>query len=95
MAPHLESVIDKLKAKSPATELKAEIKRTSPSKGPIVLTANAAQQALTYAVAGASVISILTEPTWSNGSLLDMRCAPALYPDAAAVLLARITSRGS
>jgi len=76
------SVVDKLKAKSPA--LIAEIMLASPSKDPIVLTANAAQQAPTYALTGASVISILTEPTWSKGSLLDMRCAPALYPDAAA-----------
>jgi anthranilate synthase/indole-3-glycerol phosphate synthase/phosphoribosylanthranilate isomerase len=51
----------------------AEIKRASPSKGAIALNANAAQQALTYALAGASVISVLTEPTWFKGSLLDMR----------------------
>ncbi|KAA1470675.1 PRAI-domain-containing protein [Dentipellis sp. KUC8613] len=44
----------------------AEIKRASPSKGPIALDANAAQQALSYALAGASVIS---------GSLLDMHLA--------------------
>ncbi|KAF8484367.1 N-anthranilate isomerase [Gautieria morchelliformis] len=55
--------------------LLAEIKRASPSKGDIALTANAAQQALTYALAGASVISVLTEPTWFKGSLLDMRLA--------------------
>jgi len=39
------------------------------------MQANAAQQALTYALAGASVISVLTEPTWFKGSLLDMRMA--------------------
>jgi anthranilate synthase/indole-3-glycerol phosphate synthase/phosphoribosylanthranilate isomerase len=33
---------------------------------------NPAQQALKYAEAGASVISVLTEPTWFKGSLLDM-----------------------
>jgi len=53
--------------------LMAEIKRASPSKGVISLSTNAAQQALTYALAGASVISVLTEPKWFKGSLLDMR----------------------
>lgn len=55
--------------------LMAEIKRASPSKGAISLGTNAAQQALTYALAGASVISVLTEPKWFKGSLLDMRLA--------------------
>lgn len=58
-----------------APALMAEIKRASPSKGPISMSANAAQQALTYALSGASVISVLTEPTWFKGSLLDMRLA--------------------
>jgi anthranilate synthase/indole-3-glycerol phosphate synthase/phosphoribosylanthranilate isomerase len=53
----------------------AEIKRASPSKGDIAPNANAARQALTYALAGAAVISVLTEPTWFKGSLLDMRLA--------------------
>ncbi|TFY73720.1 hypothetical protein EWM64_g10292, partial [Hericium alpestre] len=60
--PPLVSVVDRLKLRSPA--LMAEIKRASPSKGPIAMSANAAQQALTYALSGASVISVLTEPTW-------------------------------
>ena len=55
--------------------LMAEIKRASPSKGDIAPNANAAEQALAYALAGASVISVLTEPTWFKGSLLDMRLA--------------------
>ena len=55
--------------------LMAEIKRASPSKGAISMSTNAAQQALTYALAGASVISVLTEPKWFKGSLLDMRLA--------------------
>lgn len=55
--------------------LMAEIKRASPSKGAIAMSTNAAQQALTYALSGASVISVLTEPTWFKGSLLDMRLA--------------------
>lgn len=55
--------------------LMSEIKRASPSKGDISLSANAASQALTYALAGASVISVLTEPTWFKGTLLDLRLA--------------------
>jgi anthranilate synthase/indole-3-glycerol phosphate synthase/phosphoribosylanthranilate isomerase len=73
LAPPLISVVPRLKQRAPA--LMAEIKRASPSKGPIAMHANAAQQALTYALAGASVISVLTEPTWFRGSLQDMRLA--------------------
>ncbi|KAF8700899.1 Multifunctional tryptophan biosynthesis protein, partial [Rhizoctonia solani] len=73
LAPPLVSFVARLKARAPA--LMAEIKRASPSKGAIAMHTNAAQQALTYALAGASVISVLTEPTWFKGSLLDMRLA--------------------
>jgi len=59
-------------AQSPPA-LMAEIKRASPSKGDIDITANAPLQALKYATSGASVISVLTEPTWFKGSLDDMR----------------------
>lgn len=74
LAPPLIPVLPRLRLrKGPA--LMAEIKRASPSKGPIAMDTNAAQQALTYALGGASVISVLTEPTWFKGSLLDMRLA--------------------
>ncbi|KAG8889305.1 bifunctional tryptophan synthase trp1 [Tulasnella sp. 332] len=73
LAPPLIPLIPLVRDKRPA--LMAEIKRASPSKGPIAMFTNAAQQALTYALAGASVISVLTEPTWFKGSLLDMRLA--------------------
>lgn len=53
--------------------LMAEVKRASPSKGEIDIKANAAEQALNYALAGAHVISVLTEPKWFRGSLNDMR----------------------
>ncbi|EIN06657.1 phosphoribosyl anthranilate isomerase [Punctularia strigosozonata HHB-11173 SS5] len=71
LAPPLVPVVNRLKSRTPA--LMAEIKRASPSKGAIAMNTNAAQQALTYALAGASVISVLTEPTWFKGTLLDMR----------------------
>ncbi|KAK5114155.1 hypothetical protein LTR62_002725 [Meristemomyces frigidus] len=59
---------------SPYTlSLMAEIKRASPSKGIISLSACAPAQARTYALAGASVISVLTEPEWFKGSIDDLR----------------------
>ncbi|KAI7973596.1 hypothetical protein EIK77_004202 [Talaromyces pinophilus] len=53
--------------------LMAEIKRASPSKGIIAASVCAPAQARKYAVAGASVISVLTEPDWFKGSLDDLR----------------------
>lgn len=75
--PPLIQVLDRLRQSSSSGRpaLMAEVKRASPSKGDIAPDANAAQQALTYALAGASVISVLTEPKWFKGSLLDMRLA--------------------
>ncbi|KAH6592161.1 hypothetical protein BASA61_004681 [Batrachochytrium salamandrivorans] len=67
----------------------AEIKRASPSKGDICLSAHAATIARQYALAGASAISVLTEPTWFKGSLFDMlqaRLALQDVPDRPAVL---------
>ena len=71
LAPPQISFPARLSRTSPA--LMAEIKRASPSKGDIDITANAPSQALKYATSGASVISVLTEPTWFKGSLDDMR----------------------
>ncbi|GAB4335982.1 MAG: indole-3-glycerol phosphate synthase TrpC [Dehalococcoidia bacterium] len=53
----------------------AEMKRASPSKGDIAPEIDAAAQALAYAEAGASGISVLTEPTWFKGTLADLRAA--------------------
>ncbi|OJJ49923.1 hypothetical protein ASPZODRAFT_128500 [Penicilliopsis zonata CBS 506.65] len=53
--------------------LMAEIKRASPSKGMIASSACAPAQARKYAKAGASVISVLTEPEWFKGSIEDLR----------------------
>ncbi|KND04654.1 bifunctional anthranilate synthase/indole-3-glycerol-phosphate synthase [Spizellomyces punctatus DAOM BR117] len=67
----------------------AEIKRASPSKGNIDITAHAPSQALEYARGGAAVISVLTEPKWFKGSLEDMRLVRAALegvPDRPAVL---------
>jgi anthranilate synthase/indole-3-glycerol phosphate synthase/phosphoribosylanthranilate isomerase len=87
LSPPLIPLVRRLKVRRPA--LMAEIKRASPSKGNISLTTNTAQQAIAYALAGASVISVLTEPTWFKGSLFDMRLARQAVdslPDRPAIL---------
>jgi anthranilate synthase/indole-3-glycerol phosphate synthase/phosphoribosylanthranilate isomerase len=72
--PPLISLVRRL-SQGPGPALMAEIKRASPSKGDISMGTRAPTQALKYALAGASVISVLTEPKWFKGSLLDMRLA--------------------
>jgi anthranilate synthase/indole-3-glycerol phosphate synthase/phosphoribosylanthranilate isomerase len=66
-------------AGQPHVALLAEIKRASPSKGDIVDSSSpsAPAIALSYAIAGASVISVLTEPKWFKGSLEDLRAVRA------------------
>lgn len=51
----------------------AEVKRASPSKGDIAPDICAPEQARKYALAGASVISVLTEPEWFKGGIEDLR----------------------
>ncbi|KAJ3039437.1 bifunctional tryptophan synthase trp1 [Rhizophlyctis rosea] len=63
----------RLKPDGQSVAVMAEIKRASPSKGNIDISAHAPTQALHYAHGGASVISVLTEPKWFKGSLEDMR----------------------
>ncbi|KAF8515373.1 N-anthranilate isomerase [Hysterangium stoloniferum] len=75
LSPPLISLVPRLRQTPDRPALMAEIKRASPSKGDIAPSANAALQALSYAIAGASVISVLTEPKWFKGSLLDMQFA--------------------
>ena len=72
-APPLISFLDRLKQSPYRLSLMAEIKRASPSKGIISLSAPAITQARNYALAGASVISVLTEPEWFKGSIDDLR----------------------
>ncbi len=63
---------ERLKNSKTNLSLIAEIKRSSPSKGPIELQVNAPAQALIYAKSGASAISVLTEPNWFSGSIQDL-----------------------
>lgn len=50
----------------------AEIKRSSPSKGPLASITDPAALAVQYADGGAAVISVLTEGRRFNGSLADL-----------------------
>ncbi|KAJ7076870.1 anthranilate synthase [Mycena belliarum] len=73
IAPPLIPFLSRLRENSSGhPSLLAEIKRASPSKGPISLATSPASQALTYALSGAHAISVLTEPKWFLGTLQDM-----------------------
>ncbi|WP_215143037.1 indole-3-glycerol phosphate synthase TrpC [Exiguobacterium qingdaonense] len=51
----------------------SEIKRSSPSKGMIRETVDVAERARQYEKAGATMISVLTDATYFNGSFDDLR----------------------
>ncbi|KAL7626048.1 anthranilate synthase / indole-3-glycerol phosphate synthase [Parahypoxylon ruwenzoriense] len=72
-APPQISFVDRLRQSPFDISLMAEIKRGSPSKGIFALDIDAPSQAKKYALAGASVISVLTEPDWFKGSIEDLR----------------------
>jgi anthranilate synthase / indole-3-glycerol phosphate synthase / phosphoribosylanthranilate isomerase len=73
LAPPQISFPQRLRHSKYPLALMAEIKRASPSKGEIAMSTCAPAQARKYATAGASTISVLTEPEWFKGSLEDMR----------------------
>ncbi|MBX7111639.1 MAG: indole-3-glycerol phosphate synthase TrpC [Dehalococcoidia bacterium] len=69
---------------SPATaalRLIGEVKRASPSKGVFDADLDAARQARRYAAAGASAVSVLTEPTFFAGHIADLRAAREEFGD--------------
>ncbi len=72
-APPLVPFVQRLRQSPFDVSLMAEIKRASPSKGVFALDIDAPSQAKKYALAGASVISVLTEPDWFKGSIEDLR----------------------
>ena len=72
-APPVVPFVNRLRQSPFDVALMAEIKRGSPSKGIFALDINAPTQARKYALAGASVISVLTEPEWFKGSIEDLR----------------------
>ncbi len=65
----------------------AEIKRASPSKGWLCPDLDVATLAGSYARGGAAAISVLTEPNWFKGGLMDLAtarrasCLPLLCKD--------------
>lgn len=59
------------------TSLIAEIKRATPSRGPLDLDLDAARLARAYADGGAACVSVLTEPDHFQGSLEDLEAARA------------------
>ncbi|KAI1326094.1 indole-3-glycerol phosphate synthase [Xylariaceae sp. FL0255] len=72
-APPQIPFVQRLRQSPYDVALMAEIKRGSPSKGIFALDIDAPTQAKKYALAGASVISVLTEPDWFKGSIEDLR----------------------
>lgn len=62
----------------PGVSLIAEVKRASPSKGPLAPDLDAAKQAAAYVSGGAAAVSVLTEPEQFLGSLLDLADVAAL-----------------
>ena len=75
LAPQLQNFYERLQVQQGSSKravVLSEVKRASPSKGNICIDAIAAEQALKYAKAGASAISVLTEPHWFKGTLQDL-----------------------
>lgn len=56
----------------PGLAVVAEVKRRSPSRGVLAAGLDAVEQALIYERAGASAVSVLTEPLHFDGSLEDL-----------------------
>lgn len=67
--------LDALAALAPADRVKiiAEVKRASPSRGPLAEIRDPAALAVSYETGGASAISVLTEQRRFGGSLDDLR----------------------
>ena len=62
---------------APGVGVIAEIKRASPSRGPLAPIPDAAETASRYAGGGAAAISVLTEPDHFRGSLDDLDAVTA------------------
>jgi indole-3-glycerol phosphate synthase len=63
--------------RSPGVSVIAEVKRSSPSKGPLAAIPDPARLAAEYAGGGAAAISVLTEQRRFGGSLQDLKAVRA------------------
>ncbi len=63
--------------RQPGVGVIAEVKRSSPSKGPLAEIPDPAELASEYAAGGARVVSVLTEGRWFGGSLDDLAAVRA------------------
>lgn len=63
---------------TPGVAVIAEVKRASPSRGPIAPGLDAAGAARDYLAGGAAAVSVLTEPDGFDGSLEDLAAVAAL-----------------
>ena len=68
-------IVERLAA--PGLHLIAEVKRRSPSAGPIAGDSDPIAFARAYEAGGASAISVLCEPHWFGGSVADLRAVRA------------------
>ncbi len=71
--PSLEDAL-----RAPGVGVIAEVKRASPSKGPLAPDLDAAAQVRAYLDGGAVAVSVLTEPDRFHGSLADLAAVAAL-----------------
>ena len=75
-APPVRDFVGALRGRSPLA-LIAEVKRASPSAGPIAAGADPVAVSKTYEAAGASCVSVLTDGPHFGGSLADLRAVRA------------------
>jgi len=62
---------------SPGVSVIAEVKRASPSRGPLAPITDVGGLVAAYQAGGAAAVSVLTEPQWFRGSLGDLARAGA------------------
>lgn len=68
LAPRGDLVVERLRRASGELRLITEIKRKSPSAGPLSTTLSVAERARIYASGGAAMISVLADHTFFDGS---------------------------